>query len=492
MSVTVYFANVSKKRNSTYQGTFNVSYDCTFKAPTSLDRPTFLVSAATMDYNAAKYGDRYYLIDDVVSVRQGQWEVSCILDVLATYKADILASTQYVCYSSEKNSIWLPDTRVPILKSVSYDEKAFIPGVLIDTGGFYCLTVNGKNGCECYALTKAQLKQLIFNINNWAISDYDKITAGTFDPQNPQTYDFSSVENSIKALSYMMVQSGAIGNSYQNAPQMIRSCIWLPLVSTNFTTGSVRIFLGDYDTGIDAPMVNSEPYAVDYDITIPWHYNDWRRSICETVYLSLPYAGVIQLTSDSLSSLSSIHVRMSICALDGNIAYSVADPSDKLIGYYGGNCSAPYAIGINQKAGVAEITQTLIAGAEKTVAVAIDSSISPVSMAGSIAGATLEGVNTVYQTANTAMSTHPSCVGSMGGSAGSALAQVISVITVSHPTAIDPDLMVNTMGYPTMKPMSLSGLTGFCQCANAHVAVAAQAREIDAIDTYLNTGFFIE
>ena len=52
--------------------------------------------------------------------------------------------------------------------------------------------------------------------------------------------------------------------------------------------------------------------------------------------------------------------------------------------------------------------------------------------------------------------------------------------------------MKQTMGLPTMKPLSLSGLTGYCQCANAHVECAAQANELDAIDYYLNSGFFIE
>ena len=84
MAITVYFANIAKRRNSTLQGTFTTSFDCTLKAACSVDRPTFLVSAASMPYNMAKWDDRYYFIDDVVSVRNGQWEVSCVLDVLAT------------------------------------------------------------------------------------------------------------------------------------------------------------------------------------------------------------------------------------------------------------------------------------------------------------------------------------------------------------------------------------------------------------------------
>jgi hypothetical protein len=53
--------------------------------------------------------------------------------------------------------------------------------------------------------------------------------------------------------------------------------------------------------------------------------------------------------------------------------------------------------------------------------------------------------------------------------------------------------MQQTMGLPTMKPMALSGCSGYCQCANAHVAATgAEAQELDEIDAYLNSGFYIE
>ena len=492
MSVTVYFANVSKRRNSTLQGTFSTSYDCALKAPTSLDRPTFLVSAETMDYNAAKLGNRYYFIDDVVSVRQGQWEVSCILDVLATYKSDILASTQYVAYSANSNKTWLPDTRIPVLSSVEYTRSVKDSGLFSDTG-FYLLTVTGKQGCKAYAVSKGDIDNLIADLQDWAISDYETILAGTYDPNAPISYSWGSTEDAIKSLAQIMSQTGAIGNAYQNAPQMIRSCIWVPFKESIATQGSnaETVYLGNYQTSITAKEVSARSLGVGYMLDIPWKYSDWRRSVCETVYIQLPYAGLIQLGSDTLTHVSQLQIITSVSFLDGNIAYQIK-ADNKTVGYYAGSCSAPYAIGINQKSGLADVLQTAIAGIEKTVAVAVDSSLSPVSIAGAAAGALLEGVNTAYQTANVAMSTHPSCVGSMGGAASVGLEQDMSVIVVSHPTVIEPSDMAATMGRPTMAPMSLSSLTGYCQCANAHVAVAAQAREIDAIDYYLNSGFFIE
>ena len=493
MSVTVYFANVSKKRNSTYQGTFTVSYDCTLKAPTSLDRPTFLVSAASMDYNAAKMGDRYYFIDDVVSVRNGQWEVSCILDVLATYKADILASTQYVTYSANSAKTWLADARIPILKSCSYQEDTKANAQPFSQTGFYVLTVVGKEGTRCYGVNEAIINNIIKKIQDWTIDDYTKVLSGLYNPDAPMTYDWSSTEAAIKSFAQVMSQTGTIGNAYQNAPQMIRSCIWVPFDPNLFYQGaSEQIYLGNYATNVYDFPLHTTPYSVGYTLNIPWKYSDWRRAVCETVYIRLPYVGLIQLGSDTLTSETQLRIVVSATCIDGGIAYQIITGSGKTVGYYGGSCAASYSIGINQRTGAGEVLQTAIAGIERTVSTAIDSNLSPMSIAGAVAGAALEGVNTVYQTANAAMSTHPSCIGNMGGAASAGLDQTISVIVASHDTAVEPSAMAATMGRPTMEPMSLSGLTGFCQCANAHVAVAAQAREIDAIDFYLNSGFFIE
>lgn len=494
MSVTVYFANVAKKRNSTLQGTFTTSYDCVMKAPTSLDRPTFLVSAASMDYNAAKMGDRYYFIDDVVSVRNGQWEVSCILDVLATYKADILASTQYVTYSSNSAKTWLADTRIPVLKSCSYQEETKANAAPFSQTGFYVLTVTGKEGTKCYGVTQSVISSIIADIQDWAISDYTKVLNGTYDPDASITYNWNSTEEALKSLAQIMSQTGALGNAYQNAPQMIRSCIWVPLNPNLYYDGaSERIYLGNYATNVYDYPLSVMPYSVGYTLSIPWKYSDWRRAVCETVYVRLPYVGLVQLGADTLTSETQLRIVVSATCVDGGIAYQIITGSGKTVGYYGGSCAASYAIGINQRTGAGEVLQTAIQGISQTVAAATDVSITnPLSFLSAGAEAALEGVNAAYQTVNAAMSTHPSCIGNMGGAASAGLDQTISVIVVSHDTAVEPSAMAATMGRPEMEPKALSGLTGFCQCANAHVSVAAQAREIDAIDFYLNSGFFIE
>lgn len=489
MSVTVYFANVSKKRNSTYRGTFAVSYDCNLKAPTSLDRPTFLVSADTMDYNAAKWGDRYYFIDDVVSVRNGQWEVSCVLDVLATYKTEITASTQFVTYSSYRTSEWLTDTRVPILDFPHVETSSeTIP--LFNATGFYCLTVNGVSGCNVFIVDAAKITTLISNVNSWQHDGIEGIFNGS---TMGITYDWSSPEKATESFAKMATQTGFIGNAYSNAPQMIRSCIWVPFLPATFSeAGLYNLYLGNWDTGVDAYKCKTSPVVNYVTITLPWTYTDWRRSTCENVYLYLPFVGMINLSSSELAGSTTLTIIYSATATDGVICYQVTTDTGLLVGTYGGSCCANYPIGINQQASAGAITQTVLSGVEKMLTNGINSSLSPVSAASVAAANILAGVQTGYDIQNVAHSTNPSCIGSFGGGAGVGLSLSARVNIVSKYSGTDPSNMVSTMGYPTMQPMSLSGLTGFCQCANAHVAAAAQATELDAIDSYLNTGFFIE
>lgn len=487
MAHRIYCGKIAKKRNSTAQPTLVAYYDVTLKTPTSLHTPTFTISANTFDYNYLQWDDRYYFVTDVVAVRSGFWEVSGVCDVLATFKDDILASTQFVSYSSHKSSIWLPDTRVPLLKETQSARSTASLASILNANGFYVLAATGMDGCRLYMCNESHLTNLLQNVNSWVLQTVSEIDVGS--------YDFSTVENAIASLSEIMCNSDLLGNAYQQAPQCIRSCIWVPFSILPFVNGAPSAFyLGRYDCAL-SPLpyyCKSEPVTGSVSVSIPWHYSDWRRGICEDVYLYLPLVGTVQLSGDSLTHVSALTINYSATATDGVISYEVKAGSDT-IGVYGGQCSSNYPIGINQQASAGEVMQTAIAGVEKTVAAGIGASISPSSVAASAVGVGMELANTAYQVMNVSYTSHHTTIGGVGGGTGAGLSFDAECFTVAHPTVIDPDDMGATMGLPTMKPMALSGLSGYCQCANAHVAATgAEASELAEIDSYLNSGFFIE
>jgi len=480
------FGSFSKRRNSTKQPvSLSDSRNCKLKETTSLDAPTFIITGDDFDYNYAQWGSRYYFITDVRSVHNGLSEIDCVLDPLATYKAEILASTQYVAYSSVSGGAWLADTRLPVLKSVTAAKQTAAISSLFNEPGFYVLTCVGKDGCNTFAADITNLHALLDRINDWSDDIVNDILG--------DTYDFSSVEDGLESLGQMMTRTGVIGNAYEAAPSCIRSCIWVPFFPTPFVNTGKELFLGQFDTGISLFTLNASPVKGSISVGIPWHFSDWRRSYCEDVYLYLPLVGMVALASDNLVQQSSITVKYSATATDGCVCYQIVS-GNQIIGSYGGQCSANYPIGISQQASAGAIAQTAFEGLHKTVNAGFSaaSQLHPVAIAGGVADTAMTGIEAAYNTIDVAMSRNNSCIGGVGGGAGAGLDLNVTCYTVAHDTVINPSDMQQTMGLPTMKPLQLSQCSGFCQCVNAHVEAPAMAAELDAIDAMLNSGFFIE
>ena len=489
---TVYYANIDKRKNSTKQATFTNSYTCALKDATSLNNPVFLFQGSWIGWNVAKWGDRYYFVDDVVAVHNDLWEIHCSLDVLATYKSKIIASTQFVSYSSVSGDTWLPDTRIPVTKSATHGyTQASLSSYFDVNNGYFALTcLSGNGGCYSYAVSKAGLQTIIQNISNWATGDFTDTISGT----RVGGYNWATAEDCLQSLGSIISQVGALGNAYDIAPNCIRSCVWIPFKMSRFAPTLQRIYLGLYDTGVDGYIISQAPVTDIVPITIPWRHSDWRRSYCESVYLYLPLVGNINLSTDDIIDSSALSIRVSMSGIDGSIAYTVYANSneDECMGVYSANCSVNYAIGINQSASFGSVARAAMAGSEKVVNSLINTSLSPVSAGAGVVGSVMAGISTSYDINNISVSTNPTVIGSMGGSVAAGLSLNIEVSTTSFTTIIAPSSMQATMGLPTMKPMSLSSLSGYCQCANAHVSCDADGPEKDMIDTYLNTGFFIE
>lgn len=503
MAHTIYCGKIAKKVNSTYVPTaaeLTKSFDVLLKTPTSLHTPTFTISAETFPYNYIQWDDRYYFVTDVTARNNALWDVSAVCDVLATYRDDILNSTQYVSYSSSNTSIWLPDTRIPVKKNATVSRNTASLSIF-DTDGFYVLSVIGENGSEIWACTISDIRAILGKITVWSDELIDAIMQGIYPisgigqaPGGSVTYDWSTPEAATESLAMMNTLTGFAGNAYAAAPDCLRSCIWVPFKEAEFSGTGGTIYLGQFNTQVQTDTCRATPVTGSSSVNIPWQHSDWRRAVCEEVYLYLPLVGMVSLPSDELVNETSITVKYSATATDGCIAYEIMAGS-QTIGTYGANCSANYAIGISQQASAGEIVQTAFAGAEKVVSTAVQAATS-INPAGWIAGgaaAAFDAVSLGYNTLNTSLTRHNSCIGGIGGGAGSGLSLDIACFTVSHDTVIAPADMQATMGLPTMAPMQLGSLTGFCQCANAHVAAeGAEFSELAQIDAYLNSGFFIE
>ena len=488
---TVNFGSFSKRRNSTKQpGGLSDSRNCKLKETTSIDAPTFIIQGNDFNYNYAEFEGRYYFITDIRSVHNNLTEVDCIVDVLATYKSEILASQQYVCYSANGNNTWLPDTRIATENDVIVT-KNNVAVPLFSLSGCYILTVVGTNGVESFNVTSGIIASICADLAQWTddIQDAIEQVVDTMDPSGSDPFDaIVHLGEMFNTVAIALIKTGFLGNSREEALSCIRSCVWLPFDRSTVGGAEDDIYLGKYPTQKKGLLVTNIPKTNTVTVNIPWHFSDYRRGTNEDLYLYLPFVGIIPLSSSSLARQASHSITYSYC-VDGSLSYEVK-AGNQVIGTYGGNVAGNVPVGTSQVEGLGKIFTTTLGSFQKTMSAGISAAGGNLGAATefSMAGQAL----TNYEIINTGMTTHSGAIGGVTCSAGAGLDKDIVCFSVAHPTNIDPAQMAATMGRPMQAPATLGSLSGFCQCTNAHVEAAAMSTELDQIDAFLNTGFYIE
>lgn len=172
MSVQVDFTTESKRVNSTKQPTMTVTHNCNFKNGCSMLKPTLFLeiqSDSFPSYTGFKIGNRYYNITDIRSVRANLFEVSGEVDVLATYKQQIGASTQYVLRSASASDPWIIDGKYPA-KACPYPTTLYhfttINNEIAPQNSDGCYVIGVKNGTsntglDFFAMDNSDLAALV-------------------------------------------------------------------------------------------------------------------------------------------------------------------------------------------------------------------------------------------------------------------------------------------------------------------------------------------
>ena len=480
---TVKFGTFSKRRNSTKQPTTELSDQRTvyLKEACSQDNPVFICTGNNFNYNYCEWNSKYYFINEIVSLRNNEIEIHCVLDVLATYKTNILALTAYVMYDSTSNTE-IPDNRIPIKTTASVQAStASCP--LVPDSGTYILSLTGSNNTTgIYKVTASELASLIDDVAYINNNLFDYPAPPQWETYNTNT-DISSVGANIAAaaenlrmnfeyirdcLKYTVSQFFGSGNCSEN----IRQCLFIPF-NRGTTYGVNDIYLGTFKTQQQLPKLATDTIYDSATVSIPWQASDYRRRSPYTdVYLYIPYIGMVKLSSENLIGQSSVTVGYALSLRDGSLIATVSSGS-QIIGQYSGNVGVSVPVGISNinlpKAAQSVLTGVVAAASKSWGALGM----SAINLADSV-------------------TPNFSCIGGLDGLASIATNQNITCYTVFHDTVAAPNTALQDIGSPTMSPKALSALTGYCQCVDAHVEAPATAEELDTIDSFLNSGFFIE
>lgn len=111
MNITLYRnSSESNKVNKTI--TQILSVDGSLKDETSILNPTFIVNnvgVINANYCYIPQFNRYYFITDITSYRNNLWQISCKVDVLMTYKSQILENTATLSRQENLHNLYLKD-----------------------------------------------------------------------------------------------------------------------------------------------------------------------------------------------------------------------------------------------------------------------------------------------------------------------------------------------------------------------------------------------
>lgn len=460
MEITLYKTN--KKTNSTKVPDGGVTLNSvTLKNGCDILKPVFMLSS---DDNYFKdtiteigFQGKYYFVTDIKSVRNNLWELSSEIDVLATYKAEIIANKCLVEFDETTNTT-IVDSRLPIKTTVSRAGNIVSMRDIMREGGTYLLGVTGKGSVDTFAFTDiATINAILDSVNDWA----DRLYA-SLDPA-----DIPGIVEAIVVTGKQMVTQG-------NAINNIRSCIWIPW---SITSGvAVKdVTLGNYETGYTGYSITRRTADHVYSVKIPWQFNDWRnKSPYTSIYLYIPFVGYIHYSSDELIGIDSLTIQFSIDRVTGAIS-AVVKTGEYIIGTYGGNSGIVIPIGSSN------------INASQTVGSIVGAGTALV-MGNWLGGASLVG------SALTSMATPLSTtIGSFGNGSGATQPEAIACYVYTHDIPDVPNSYAPIIGTPTYKVKELSSLTGFVKTGNTSVSInGATFTEINMINGLLNGGVYIE
>ena len=462
MSITVNFTTESKRENSTKQVTYSDEKNCTFKNGCSMLNPTLILeidSDTFPTYTGFKIENRRYNITDIRSVRHNLFEIDGKIDALATWKSDILNSSQFVAYSASNYNKYITDNRVG-----TSNTKRTIRTVLEPT-----LSVFSEEGCYIIGVIDNNADGLTGTISYYALSD--------------ASYELLMAE--INGDSWIETFLNNVKYAFQNPMDAIVSSIWVPIQyrrivgvdDANITLINTRVISA---TGkrISNPRIAVQYTANGYNEND--NYLDLSPFVTHAIYL--PFVGNVTLDLDAAYP-NYPQIRCEIDILTGNIAYRIevtASDGQAILSTYSGQCGVNIPIN-NQTIESASLLTGIVATIGGVLLAQPETAFAAALMASSALPAAAKSAELHSQT-NGALSSR---VGAFLG------LNPIQTTIISEPTEPFGNSRLSR-GLPLFQRISLANLTGFVQTIKASVNGAMTSEERSAINNLLDNGIFIE
>lgn len=484
---SVILLDFAKKENSTKQPqSGGLTVQGVLKEPCSIMNPVITIERLSNDAVPSTYTyayinkfSRYYFIEDWVW-QNGLWEVHMKEDVLASFKTEIGAVTEYVLRTDSTTDFngEITDTTYPATTDIV--TNSFSLSNIFTTD----LTV----GCYIVGIISGGSSDAVGAISYFAMSssEFGSLKSKLFSDDNLE------IMGIIDSAGQTLVQdlSQEVLKTLYNPYQYIASCIWFPFgksaITNKTSVSSIKIGWWDY------PLTGDLLYAQTLELgneqfAITAHPQASRGS-----YLNYsPYTkrtligrfGTVAVDNFCFVVGEKINISYVIDLITGQCYTRIAvrdesgnTPSEKLI------AERNFLIGVPIQ--IAQVGTDYLG----TAVSAVNTVANTVSKAThlDIGGAISSGVSGIYNTLQSAM---PQVETS--GQNGSFLAPVNNTHVVEQFFQIvDED--IHHRGRPLCELRQLNTLSGFILCAEGELDISCYDNERKEIVRYLTTGFFWE
>lgn len=417
---------------------------------------------------------RYYFISNC-SYILGQWEISCIVDVLGSFRSSILASTQYVLRSASESNGAVVDAMYPVTadtnKSVAVNSTGFYT-----MAGAFCVGVAGTGsalGCAYYLMTPSNFASFISSLLSNAMIDGNPFVMSNADG------DTTLGDGIIKALV--------------NPLQYIKSCFFLPVDQSalmQLGTAQTGIQIGAWKVlNVSCRVLGSVATYVSpfRNITVPKHPQATRG-----IYLNgAPYSnyrflmepfGMFELPATDLCQVETIACRIALDIVTGQCDLDI----------YGDNSGIPHNYLVAHKVAqlgipiaITQITENALTGIASGLTHGISAATNLaagnlVGVAGNITAAVMDGINSIMPTVTSS------------GSSGSFLCMGHAPQLIARFSNVAPEDNAHN-GRPLCADRVLNTLSGYCVTDKPTIQINyAMKDEVTKIENLMQAGFFIE
>ena len=468
-----YWKNFSKKVNSTATPSDSsaTQIDVNLKEPTSIENPTFILTGNEFEINYIQAMGHYYFVTNVTSIGNGRVEVSCSQDVLATYKSYITASSQLVARCVTNPDYTLIDDKAVTTMTPEVVSPVVSSGLPLSvSSGTVLLTCKSGTGSAFYGMQFGIFKELartLYSKSQTALwTDLNVTPSFTQTFLDPMAFvtdvkfipiDYSNVSGTLTDTIQLGYWSYTDPDGAQVFKEVSDRVLWR-------TTDPITITLESLQTGADQFL----------------NCNKFRQ-----VSAVFPGAGNIEIDADILTQGNELNIDAAI-DIAGSIAYRISYGLGHVI-FTSGSIGIPIALHSNvpNLSGMLSGVGSIVGSVSKYAAAG--STLGPI---GAVGGAILGGAAAIPSAiANVQPLGRTETRGSDGSLAGVSINTRIIVNETRYKISGRGPV---TNGYPCMKYLTLSTLSGYCQCINASVSMPGFEEDKQAVESYLNSGFYIE